>query len=153
MTHHEAVLECTDWQPVDGLVDAAKDGSALAPKALCVDDTGFPLFWHHIKTAEHLWRKAYWQIRLKLCLWLKHTFCVCVCVRVQRFVADPNPKSSMFGGRVDCVHVMNLSGGQCSSSPSSSQSWSPLHTRDWLMHFPEDRHIHKPFWPQLCSVT
>lgn len=44
VTHHEAVLERTDWQPVDGLVDAAVDGSALAPKALGVDDAGFPLF-------------------------------------------------------------------------------------------------------------
>lgn len=60
----------------------------------------------------------------------------------ERLVAYPNPKSSMFGGRVDFVHMMNFSMGHCSSSPSSSQSWSPLHTRDWLMHFPEGRHAY-----------
>ena len=80
-----------------------------------------------------------------------HTLCVCV----HRLVAYPNPKSSMFGGRVDFVHTGNLSWGQCSSRPSSSQSWSPLHTRDWLMHFPDDRHIHKTLLTtvvtQMCS--
>lgn len=42
VTHHEAELECAEGKPVDGLVDAAVDGSALAPKAFCVDDASFP---------------------------------------------------------------------------------------------------------------
>lgn len=42
VAHHEAVLECAEGKPVDGLVDATVDCSALAPKAFCVDDAGFP---------------------------------------------------------------------------------------------------------------
>lgn len=53
----------------------------------------------------------------------------------------PSPRRSMFGGRVDFVQTMYFSMGQISSRPSSSQSWSPLHTRDWLIHFPEGRHM------------
>lgn len=51
VTHHEAELECAEGKPVDGLVDAAVDGSALAPKAFCVDDASFPPSWHHVEPA------------------------------------------------------------------------------------------------------
>lgn len=51
VTHHEAVLECAEGKSVDGLVDAAVDGSALTPKAFCVDDAGFPLSRHHVEPA------------------------------------------------------------------------------------------------------
>lgn len=43
MTYHKAVLDSTKGQSVDGIVDATVDGTTLAPKALCVDDTGRPL--------------------------------------------------------------------------------------------------------------
>lgn len=43
MTNHKAVLDSTKGQPVDVIVDTTVDGATLAPKALCVDDTGLPL--------------------------------------------------------------------------------------------------------------
>lgn len=43
MTNHKAVLDSTQGQPVDGAVDTTVHGATLAPKALCVDDTGPPL--------------------------------------------------------------------------------------------------------------
>lgn len=52
MTNHEAVLDSTKGQSVDGIVDATVDGTTLAPKALRVDDTGLPRSWHHIKPTD-----------------------------------------------------------------------------------------------------
>lgn len=55
-----------------------------------------------------------------------------------RLVTYPCPSSSMLGGVADFVQTMYFWMSQpSSSSPSSSQSWSPLHTREWLTHFPE----------------
>lgn len=49
----------------------------------------------------------------------------------------PRPVKSEFGGVLSRSHVARLlSSPQFRSSSPSSQSWSPLHTRDWLIHWP-----------------
>lgn len=49
----------------------------------------------------------------------------------------PLPVKSELGGVLSRSHeYWLLSGSQPLSSSPSSQSWSPLHTRDWLMHWP-----------------
>lgn len=49
----------------------------------------------------------------------------------------PVPVSSEFGGVLSVSHTVLFSSHRSSSAPSSSQSWSPLHTRDLLMHWPK----------------
>lgn len=49
----------------------------------------------------------------------------------------PVPVSSEFGGVLSISHTVFFSSHRSSSAPSSSQSWSPLHTRDRLMHWPK----------------
>lgn len=49
----------------------------------------------------------------------------------------PVPVSSEFGGVLSISHTVIFSSHRSSSAPSSSQSWSPLHTRDLLMHWPK----------------
>lgn len=49
----------------------------------------------------------------------------------------PVPVSSEFGGVLSVSHTVVFSSHWSSSAPSSSQSWSPLHTRDLLIHWPK----------------
>lgn len=52
MTNHEAVLESTQRQSVRGAVDTTEDDTALAPKALCVNDAGPPLSCDRVKPED-----------------------------------------------------------------------------------------------------
>lgn len=52
MTNHEAELESTQRQSVRGAVDTTEDDAALAPEALCVDDTGPPLSCDRVKPKD-----------------------------------------------------------------------------------------------------
>jgi len=64
VTNHEAVLNGTQGQSVEGIVDTAVDDATLSPEALCVDDRCPPPPRHHIKSTQSI---AVLSIYLLLC--------------------------------------------------------------------------------------
>lgn len=133
-------------------MDATENDATLTPKALCVDDTGPPLSCHHIIPTE---AETIPSVSMSFLLQRVYTTAN---RSMSRFVPYPSPRSSVLGGRAESVHTMYFCNGSqtFSSSPSSSQSWSPLHTRDWLTHIPEgqktDRHLRNCHFQSFCTL-
>lgn len=135
----KVVTEDVLGQSVKDFMVTTEHLPALTSKAQCVDYTRFQVACQHVITRKYDTPSSHDGLLATLCFFLFVLFDFEPNIRFQFRSREnhPLPVKSELGGVLSSSHeYWLLSGSQPLSSRPSSQSWSPLHTRDRLMHWP-----------------